>query len=57
MAAGHANDEEERQALLKQAQMIEQGSQEALPEASDRYDVNQSFQMVQKILDTEADDS
>ncbi|HMQ52014.1 MAG TPA: DUF2254 domain-containing protein [Anaerolineae bacterium] len=45
-----ANDEEERQVLLNQAKMINQGGQEALPERSDRNEVHRSYQMIQTLV-------
>ena len=49
--AAHVHTQSEREALRKQAKMIKQGSDEAIPEEHDRQDVEESYQLVNKILE------
>lgn len=57
IVAPHLHREEDREALLQQARMIERGSQEGLPEARDRQQVTASYQTaVQALTDLFAPD-
>jgi uncharacterized membrane protein len=49
--AAHTNTQMEREALRQQAEMIKQGSDEAIPEEHDRQDVEESYQIVDRILE------
>ncbi len=49
-----AHNAEQRQALLRQANMIERGCHESLPEANDRQDVQKRYQGLLDILESPA---
>lgn len=49
--AAHTHIQTEREALRRQAKMIKQGSDEAIPEERDRQDVEESYQIVDRILE------
>ena len=49
--AAHTHTQTEREALRQQAKMIKQGSDEAIPEEHDRQDVEESYQIVARILE------
>jgi len=49
--AAHATTQPEREALRKQAKMIKQGGDEAIPEDHDRQAVEERYQIVVKILE------
>ena len=44
--AGHARDPEQRQAVLRQAAMVERAGREALPEENDRQDVQERYRVL-----------
>lgn len=46
----HAQEESQRQALLRQAAMVEHGCHEALPEQQDRDDVHERYQEIFSLL-------
>ena len=48
--AAHADTQTEREALRKQAKMIKQGSDEAISEEHDRQDVEERYQIIERIL-------
>jgi uncharacterized membrane protein len=48
--AGKVTREEDREALLRHATLIERGSRDAFPEAADRHDVQERYQAVVRTL-------
>jgi uncharacterized membrane protein len=52
--AGHVQNSRQRQAILRQADMIARASQKSLPERDDRDDVQQRYQAVLRTLDEHA---
>ena len=52
--AGHVQYARQRQAILRQADMIARASQKSLPERDDRDDVQQRYQAVLRTLDEHA---
>lgn len=44
--AGHARDPEQRQAVLRQAAMVERAGRESLPEENDREDVQERYRVL-----------
>ena len=53
--AAHAGTQAEREALRQQAKMIKQGSDEAIPEEHDRQDVEERYQIIDRILEQSRD--
>ena len=51
MIAGHVRHPEQREAILRQANMIERASNDALPESYDREDVRRRYQALLRVLD------
>jgi uncharacterized membrane protein len=51
MIAGHVRHPVQREAILRQANMIERASNDALPESYDREDVQRRYQALLRILD------
>ena len=49
--ASHARDPEQRQAVLRQASMVERASREALPEENDRQDVQERYRGLLEALE------
>ena len=49
--ATHADTQTEREALRQQAKMIKQGSDKAIPEEHDRQDVEERYQIIDRILE------
>lgn len=52
--AGHARNSEQRQAILRQADMIARASQESITEKNDRDDVQQRYQALLDVLNEHA---
>lgn len=52
--AAHTRTQTEQEALQRQARMIKQGSEEALPEEYDRQDVKKRYELVQQIIEKKA---
>lgn len=46
VVAGHARDPEQRQAVLRQAAMVERAGRESLPEENDRQDVHERYRVL-----------